>query len=251
MIEHETFWEGAFETFENDLGWLWIELCEISEIILDIGANTGIYTLAAKAVNPKTRIYAFEPSIHTYNKLCKNVRLNRFDIECEKDAISNHSAEKVFYDLPNSSDNASLSPEKMKNWNGYRGEILEYKVGATSISDYIKHKNIPKIDLVKIDIEMHEPEAIEGLGEYLYKYKPIIILEVLSDEIAEKLNKLFELNDYELFHLKKGKKAEKLEHFKMCKEYLDNWEWNFIIFHKKNKEKVKKHTSLYTNLISS
>lgn len=155
----------------------------------------------------------------------------------------------IFYDLPNSSDNASLSPEKMKNWNGYKGQILEYEVKTTSLQDYIAYNNIPSVGLIKIDIEMHEPEAIEGLNQYLLKYKPIIVLEVLSEGIAEKLNTIFDLDAYELFHLKKWQKAEKLDKFMMPKEYLANWEWNFIIFHIDRKEEIKAQTSLYNNLL--
>ena len=55
---------------------------------------------------------------------------------------------------------------------------------------------------MKLDIEMHEPEALEGLGKYLLEFKPVIIIEVLTNEMAKKLNTFFHLENYKLFHLK-------------------------------------------------
>ncbi|WP_081212333.1 FkbM family methyltransferase [Salegentibacter sediminis] len=248
MIENETFWEGAFKTFENDVGWLWIELCRCSDVIFDIGANTGIYSLVAKSINPASSVYAFEPSIHTFKRLELNNKINSFDIHCEEKAVSNYTGNQLFYDLPYPNDNASLSPDKMKNWSGYKGSMMEYEVETVQLSSYIKNQNIPGIDLIKFDIEMHEPEAIKGLENYLLKYKPIMFIEVLSVGVANRLNELFNLNDYKLFHLQKGNKIEKLSEFKMCREYLNNWEWNFLLFHKDLEEKVKRCTSIYEKI---
>ena len=40
---------------------LWEELCKESEVIFDVGSNTGVYSLLAKSSNPKSKVYAFEP----------------------------------------------------------------------------------------------------------------------------------------------------------------------------------------------
>jgi FkbM family methyltransferase len=245
-VETETFWKGAFTTWENDAGWLWMQLCRCCNVIFDVGANKGIYSLVAKTINPNARVYAFEPSVYTFDKMVKNIELNRFDISCERMAISNRSGNQVFYDVPRQNQTtASLSPDKMKNFEGYRGEVLEYKVPTISLSDYIEINNILAVDLIKIDIELHEPEAIEGLGKYLSTYKPIVFVEVLTEEIAVKLNELIDFENFKLFHLKKGAKPEPLSKFKTNKKALANWEWNYVLFHKDVEEKVQNNTSLY------
>ncbi|PKD21131.1 hypothetical protein APR41_12000 [Salegentibacter salinarum] len=248
MIEHETFWEGPFETFENDLGWIWIELCQFSEVILDIGANTGIYSLVAKSIKPEICVYAFEPSIHTFKRLKSNNKINNFDIKCEQIAVSNFTGKQTFFDLPYPNDNASLSPDKMKNWQGYKGKIMEYEVETTTIKDYINKNKLEGIDLIKIDIEMHEPEALMGLGEYLNKFKPVLIIEVLSKEIAQRLNELINFEDFHIFHLKKNRQAEKLDRFIVTELDLKRWEWNYIIFHKDQTEKIRTNTSLFNTI---
>lgn len=49
-IENETFWKGLFVNWESDTGWIWQELCLFSNTILDIGANTGIYSIVDKSL---------------------------------------------------------------------------------------------------------------------------------------------------------------------------------------------------------
>jgi FkbM family methyltransferase len=245
-IERETFRNGLFKTWENDVGWIWIELCKMSQVVFDIGANTGIYSLVAKSMNPSAIIYSFEPSIHSFKKLELNNKINDFDIICEQLAISNQSKEQIFYDIPDTNQTtASLSPDKMKYSLGYSGDILEYKVNTITISDYIKKHSIQNIDLIKIDVELHEAEVVEGLATYLIKFKPILILEILNQSVASRLGEHISLNDFNLFHLKKNSKAEQLKSFNLANKIHSKGEWNYLLFHKDLGNKIKNFTTLY------
>ena len=86
-------------------------------------------------------------------------------------------------------------------------------MSCLKLDDFIIQNNIDAIDLIKIDVEMHEPELIEGFKIYLEKFKPIIIIEVLEKSVAEKLNSLFNLKEYLIFHLIGFKQAKKIEQF--------------------------------------
>ena len=57
LIENQLFWRGI-EGFEPNSLKIWLELCKISNVILDIGANTGVYSLIAKSQNPASKVYA-------------------------------------------------------------------------------------------------------------------------------------------------------------------------------------------------
>jgi FkbM family methyltransferase len=238
-IENETFWKGLFVSWESDVGWIWMQLCRFSDIIVDIGANTGIYSLVSKSINPGSEVYAFEPSVNTFEKLALNNKINNFDIQCEQIALSNINGEQTFYDIPDANQtSASLSPEKLKNFKYYNGEIKEYAVNTLTLSRYIEANNIKKIDLIKMDIEMHEPEAVEGLGAYMQLYKPIVIIEILSDEVADKLNKLIG-EDYIRLHLKENRTVELMPQFKVF-----YGEWNYMFFHKEMENKIRQNTTI-------
>lgn len=43
---------------------------------------------------------------------------------------------------------------------------------------------------MKIDVETHEPEVLEGVGEYLKKFRPSLLIEILDDEITAKVQNI-------------------------------------------------------------
>jgi FkbM family methyltransferase len=250
IIESQTFSYGLFNTWEGDVGWIWNDLCKISQVIFDVGAHTGIYGLVAKAENKKSKVYAFEPSPDSFRKLKTNVELNKYDIILEQFAVSNSTGMKIFYDEAyENGTSGSLSVDKLKNASWYKGGVVEYNVQTLKLCDYIEKNLITRLDLMKLDIEMHEPEALEGLGKYLLEFKPVIIIEVLTNEMAKKLNTFFHLENYKLFHLKNSHKAEPINEFKMFPSIYETQEWNYLLFHSSLEEKLKKETSLYQNLI--
>jgi len=246
LIENSIFWNGLFKKWECDVGWLWIQLSKCSNTAMDIGANIGIYSLVYKSVNEGGKVVAFEPSIHHFPNLVANNNINGFDIDCQQMAISNFTGEQTFYDLPHENSNtASLSPDKMKNWSGYEGEMNEYVVHTITLADLIDDQNLASLDLLKIDVELHEPEVLEGLGDYLIQYKPVVIIEVLTNEIANKLNDLVPLDQFELFHLSKAGFGTQVQSFTIESNNNSKWEWNFVFFHKSLTEKIKSATTLY------
>ena len=56
-IENEIFWFGLENGWEKVSMKLWIELVKNSNTILDIGANTGVYSLVAATVNNHAKVY--------------------------------------------------------------------------------------------------------------------------------------------------------------------------------------------------
>ena len=71
-IENGLFWEGFERAWEAKSLDLWCRLSRTSYEILDIGANTGLYSIFAKAQNPLARIHSFEPN-QTYLPAFKKV----------------------------------------------------------------------------------------------------------------------------------------------------------------------------------
>jgi len=53
----------------------WMDNMKPGEIVIDIGANVGMYSLMS-SVSRGTKVYAFEPEASNYNLLCHNIRLN-------------------------------------------------------------------------------------------------------------------------------------------------------------------------------
>ncbi|MCF8459647.1 MAG: FkbM family methyltransferase [Flavobacteriales bacterium] len=213
-IENQIFWKGLHHSFEEDTIWMWELLCKQSGVILDIGANTGVYSLIAKAENPKSRVIAFEPSRKMYPELLASVGLNNFDIECEKIALSNSSGNKIFFDskTTNFPSSGSLSAAKLKDETSNLEEIVEYSVQCSTLDRYLTEKNVKQVDLIKIDIELHEPEFFEGFKS-LQRFRPTIIVEILTEDIANRLKTIVDMTDYRLFRLVGINKMVELSEF--------------------------------------
>ena len=86
---------------------------------------------------------------------------------------------------------------------------------------------------MKIDVEMHEPSVIEGFSELLFKYKPNIFIEVLSDEVAKKLNSFFK-EDFMIFHLPEENEIVQVKEFKVVQ-----LKWNYFVSHRDNFDQIK------------
>ncbi|MFT5919145.1 MAG: hypothetical protein ACI9FU_000951 [Granulosicoccus sp.] len=160
-------------------------------------------------------------------------------------ALSNMDGKQVFYDVEDSNQtSASLSPDKLKNWEGHTGETVEYDVRTMKLSSYIQENDITSIDLIKIDVEMHEPSVIEGFGELLLKFKPAVVIEVLSQKVADNLNALIDPKEHLIFHLKGHEEAVAIDRFQLKPE-----EWNFIFFHRDREQDIRAKTNFFDKVI--
>jgi len=212
LIENEIFWKGINNGWEPGSVAIWSKLCEFSDSIVDIGANTGIFSLVAGAINPKASIFAFEPVKRTYDKLKYNVELNRFNIKCFDKAISNYDGRGIIYDSLKSNIlsvtvNRNLYPDN----NFYPVEIE-----TIQLDTFISNENLTKIDLIKIDVETHEVEVLEGFKFFLMKFQPTILIEVLTEEIAQKLNEIFQGKDYYYFNIDESKGLVRVDQIIKC-----------------------------------
>jgi len=70
----------------------WIDSFDQDEVLWDVGANVGIYSLYAAQVK-NVVVLAFEPAAHNFALLCDNIRLNCLDdrVTAYSLALSDHS----------------------------------------------------------------------------------------------------------------------------------------------------------------
>jgi FkbM family methyltransferase len=198
QIENEIFWKGLNGGWEKVSIDLWKKLSADSDVIIDIGANTGVFALISKAINEKSQVYAFEPIERVYDKLVQNIKLNEFDIKAYKQATSNYDGNGVVYDVMG---DHVYSVTVNKNIHPSDSYVEKVNIELIRLDSFIKENNISKIDLMKIDVETHEPEVLEGMGDYLQKFQPTLLIEVLNDEIGFRIQELVKNLDYLYFNI--------------------------------------------------
>lgn len=205
IIENEIFWNGIANTWEPLSLKIWSRIVKKKKIVFDIGANTGIYSILSKVFNPKVKVYAFEPNIEFLKAIKKSNEKNKFDINIIDKAVSNKKSILNFdgYQIKEKDNNKSFQ-----------------KVKSIRLDSFISDNKIKQLDLIKLDVELHEDKVISGMGNYLKKYKPDFLVEVLNNEMAKKLNKLFKNLKYKFISiddknlkLKTIKKVEKSPYY--------------------------------------
>ena len=196
FIENQLFWKGI-DGFEPNSLKIWIKLCRMSDVIFDLGANTGIYSLIAKSEKPTSTVYAFEPVEMVYTILSKNSSINKFDINCYRKAVSNKDGIGEFYDDDEEHQcsviiNLDRSDEK---------HLHRVEVEIVKLDSFIEDNNIQKIDLIKMDVETHESEVIDGFSSHLVHYKPSMIVEIIRDFTASHLQDKLSNLGYNYFYI--------------------------------------------------
>jgi len=197
-VENELFWGGIENGWEKESLMLWVKLSKIHNHVLDIGANTGIFSVITKIVNPSAKVIAFEPMPKIHDKLLYNIQLNNLDVSTTLLALSDYDGEATIY--PTSLEHVySVTVNKKRD--DITTPVHEVKINTIRLDKYIEQNKIENIDLIKIDVETHEPEVLSGMGVYLKKFKPTFLIEIQSDEIAAKIEKLIEGCDYEYYNI--------------------------------------------------
>lgn len=198
QVENIVFWYGLENGFEKESVKIWMRLCKNANNIFDIGSNTGLYSLIAKTINPNAQVFAFEPIKRIVDKLKYNIELNNYDIHVVEKALSNRNGTAVIYDYEIEH---AYSATLNENFTFSQRGSVETQVETIMLDSFIELNNLSGIDLLKIDVETHEPEVLEGFLKNLQLYKPTLLIEILNDEVGNRVYELVKNLDYMYFNI--------------------------------------------------
>jgi FkbM family methyltransferase len=139
----------ALEKYESYETELILRQLEVGDVVVDVGANIGYYTiLLADKIGKTGKVYAFEPDKINFEILLKNIKENNLkNIEAINVAIGSKRGKLK---LHKSKDN--FGDHKL-----YGSDKDIEKVKIIRLDDYLKNF---KIDLMKVDTQGWEPEVI-------------------------------------------------------------------------------------------
>ena len=148
------------KTWEELTTDLFKEVVKEGNVVVDLGANIGYYSLlAARLVGSKGRVYAFEPEPTNYSLLLKNIELNGYhNIIPVSKAVSNAvGTVRLFLDNQDTGAHTICEP-------GKKGKPIE--VESVTLDEFFKDRE-PRIDVIKMDIEGAEMSALVGMDRIL------------------------------------------------------------------------------------
>jgi FkbM family methyltransferase len=139
------------------------------QVVLDIGANIGYYTLIfANLVGTAGRVYAFEPDPYSFETLKRNVTINGYrNVILEQKAVSNQNAQvRLGLDNFNNLDHRIISVDDKRR---------SVNVDVVRLDDYFLGGQ-ESVDFIKMDIQGAEGLALYGMQSLLARSRAVTLL---------------------------------------------------------------------------
>lgn len=169
---------------------------------LDAGSNEGIYTVfAAQRVGREGTVWAFDPSQREVSRLNRNLELNDLRVRVYPVALADHAGQTEMLV-------AGYGHEGLNTIGEFFGDVKEstrQSVPVTTLDDIVKENPLPRLDVIKIDVEGAELKLLHGASDTLRRYRPVILLEVSDRSLrkqgasGEQLRDYLRTVDYELY----------------------------------------------------
>ena len=165
---------------------------EENPVILDIGANVGLFTKAfMNAPKPPKSIIAIEPSLYVFSILLK-ITANMPSVRCRKVALSNETA-TVDLKTPIKR-SGSLRVGLSHIGNADDQQVFLETVEAKRLDDVLTDEKVDQVDIVKLDVEGAEEQVISGAPNLFYNVRPIWFVELVqgrTDNFSGSAEKIF------------------------------------------------------------
>lgn len=189
-FDQEALFLNALEYEVPVFRWLEANVAATYDLVLEIGANAGLYTVFLDALfkgraHGKPRIVSFEPAPEAYRRLIANMAANDVrHVAAYQAAVGGRSGLQVFHEPVGHLTNGSLLREFSEI---FAGEIEETVVMVLAAHELERWVATATRTLVKVDVEGFEPELLAALGAVLQRHRPDLLIEVLPFTL-DKLN---------------------------------------------------------------
>lgn len=167
LIDSDVLLFGAYEREELLFLQHWLQ-GRPRRVCLDVGANSGHHTLFF--ATQFQRVHAFEPYAAVLKVLDERVLANRLEERV------------VEHDFGLSNDDRLLpfhAPPDANTGTGWFGDCApsDTHLHVRRGDDVVREHDIRDVDFIKLDVEAHEPFALEGLRDTIARDRPAIWLE--------------------------------------------------------------------------
>lgn len=165
--DHLTYWFFKNDILLKNI----IDIISPEDVVIDVGVNIGYYFLnfAKKAIQgcvlgfePNPKVFAFAKNNCSLNPF-QNIRLNNIGLgHC-----------KGLFEMAQINDNLGMNKivaSGTKN-NSFLIEVQK-------LDDYISQNSIPKVDVMKIDVEGFEMNVLLGAEQSIREWKPYLFVEI-------------------------------------------------------------------------
>lgn len=163
-LQRQFYFFGTY-FLERDILARWQEMAKNAKVICDVGANLGIYSLAAAAANSNAVVHAFEPTSEIVQQLRSTLELNKLDQKIHVHQVAvGQQAGKAYL---NHFGLESHGNEGMNFVSEDQRASQTTVVDVMSLDDFCSTHAIETIDLMKIDVQGNEPAVLRGASRLI------------------------------------------------------------------------------------
>lgn len=176
-------WLGFYEREKVNL---FVSYLKPTSVVYDVGANVGYYSLIAARKCLSGRVFSFEPLPSNVSLLKRHIALNKIHkMTLFESAVSNKDGEGYF----------DVSPSHSMGRLALQGNL---KVRMLSLDSVIKRGQAVEPDIIKMDIEGAEYEALQGAMNLLTGKKPVLFLATHGERVHKRCCSLLRNVGYSL-----------------------------------------------------
>jgi FkbM family methyltransferase len=170
------------------------------DTVLDIGANYGLYTrFFAQQVGKTGTVHSFEPVPETFDVLKNNVqKAGLSQVKVYNQAIS-HETGMATISIPTYPDGSENYYEATMQ---HAANAKSIRIQTLKLDDWLN--KFSPINFIKLDVEGHEPQALQGMQQLIEKYHPIFLIEINDDfspgSTGSKVKQMMSAWGYSMFY---------------------------------------------------
>lgn len=165
--------------------------------VIDVGANIGAHTLyLGRLVGASGKVVACEPTDFAFAKLERNISLNDdlakriIAIQCFLGSPERTQLPEQIYSGWPLTGGADLHPQHLGT------EQTSLRARSRTLDEVVQTSGLPRVDLVKMDVDGFECDVLSGASATLTKDGPIFVMELAPYALHERGKSVNELLDY-------------------------------------------------------
>jgi FkbM family methyltransferase len=161
-------YNGGFEAEELDA---LLPRVPNDAVVWDVGANIGIYAVLLAATAPQGHVDAFEPVPDSYRRLVDNLATN---------GITNVTTHPVALSSSTGTARMAVHPDAhgCDQIGGVDADAEALEVSTITGDEFLTTTGGRDPDIVKVDIEGHEPQFLAGAWTMFERRHPLLMMEI-------------------------------------------------------------------------
>jgi FkbM family methyltransferase len=162
-LQRQYYFFGTYLLEEHILE-AWRAAAREARVVFDVGANAGIYSLAALDAQPHAQAHAFEPTAEIAARIRRAAEINGLTgLIVHEAAVSNHDGQAILRRCGE----ADGGNEGMNYIVPDADDAGAERVRVVKLDTVCAERGIDRIDLIKLDVQGAEADALEGAAGLL------------------------------------------------------------------------------------